>query len=88
MASWNIFDIEVQAERQKVRNYGLNQVMDRCREPDTYKGQALRQLAMRLELEELVRSLRYDIGALVDNLERLELELRKAKNQCPPTTTT
>lgn len=72
MPSWNMFSDEVREERRRVRAYGLSKIMDRVREPDSYKGQALRQLAMRLELEQEVKDLRESINNLIDRLEAAE----------------
>ena len=71
---WNRFSEEVAVERQTVRAYGIDKVMDRCREGDSYKAQALRQLAMRLELEEKLKEFQQENGRLVDQIEAMENE--------------
>lgn len=73
MATWNMFSADVAQERDTVRAYGLENVMDRCRQGDSYKAQALRQLAMRLELEEQVKTLRREINVLINRVEELEV---------------
>ena len=72
MPRWNRFSDEVMKERRTVRAYGLTRIMDAVREPDSYKGQALRQLAMRLELEDKVKELEARISELVDRIELAE----------------
>lgn len=69
MARWNRFSAEVQEERRQVRAYGVDKVQDCLPEPDSYKGQALRQLALRLELEEELKAAREEVARLVDKLE-------------------
>jgi hypothetical protein len=78
MPSWNQFSEDVQRERAKVRSFGLDKVMDLAREPDSTKGQALRQLAMRLEYECLTENLRLQVSNLQESQRRLQVELNNA----------
>ena len=79
MAHWNMFSAEVLKERRTVRDYGLEKIADRLRHGDSYKSQALRELAMRLEYAEQVKELNREIGRLIDRLEAAELERDLAK---------
>ena len=79
MAHWNMFSAEVAKERQTVRAYGLEKIADRLRHSDSYKAQALRELAMRLEYAEQVKELNRENGRLIDRLEAAELERDLAK---------
>jgi len=49
----------------------VEKVMNSCREGDSYKAQALRQLAMRLELESELREYKKEIARLTDEIESL-----------------
>lgn len=81
MPKWNRFSDEVAEERRTVRAYKLDKVMDRVKEPDTFKGQALRQLAMRLELEDQLKDRDDTIAGLVNQIEKLEAELEELKKE-------
>jgi chromosome segregation ATPase len=78
---WNQFSEEVREERRTVRAYGPDKVQDRVREGDSYKAQALRQLAMRLELEEKIGGLQNEIANLIDRQEELELEVQNLRSE-------
>ena len=75
MPNWNMFSPEVTEERRIVRVHGLDHIQNPTKEPKSYKGQALRQLSMRLELEEKVKEMQAEINQLVDQVEKLECEL-------------
>ena len=81
MPSWNMFSPEVSEERRLVRAYGLDHIQNRVPEPRSYKGQALRQLAMRLELESKVKEMQKEINQLDSQKEQLELDLYLEQNK-------
>ena len=75
MPSWNMYSPEVSEERHSVRAYGLDKIQNRVPEPKSYKGQALRQLAMRLELEIKIKEMQTEINRLENLVETLELNI-------------
>ncbi len=76
MTTWNMFSDDVKEERRKVRAYGVDKIMNYPgMSVGSYKQQAKRELAMRLELEEKVKHLEQEANTMVDRLEDLELKL-------------
>jgi hypothetical protein len=74
MPTWNMFSDEVAAERQKVRNYGVDKIENfPGMSTHSYKAQALRELAKRLVLQDEVKSLKSENGDLINKLELLEI---------------
>jgi hypothetical protein len=68
MLKWNRFSEEVRQERETCRTYGLDRVNDK--KPVTnYKTQALRELALRLEMEQRIAELERQNAELIDKLE-------------------
>ncbi len=82
MVVWNRFSQEVQEERRRLRDYGLDNIDKFPRaSPTSYKQQALREHARRLELEvELVKA-RSEVREWINKYERLEEELRCLKER-------
>lgn len=68
MATWNQFAEEVREERRTVRAYGVAKVNERIR-VDSYKAQALRELALRLELQSELDEVKRQLADMVDKLE-------------------
>lgn len=68
MATWNQFAEEVREERRTVRAYGVEKVNERVR-VDSYKAQALRELALRLELQSELDEVKRQLADMVDKLE-------------------
>ncbi len=68
MATWNQFSDEVRKERQTIRAYGLHNP-GRWPNVNSYKAQALRMLAVSLEMEDHVRSLESMHAATIDLLD-------------------
>lgn len=65
---------EVHQEREKIRTYAKGLL----KYPTTYKGQALRELSMRLELEEKIKGLQQRLDAadnLLDGVSAGDLEV-------------
>lgn len=77
MPTWNMFSAEVNAERTKIRNYGSRKELENFpgMRTDSYKAQALRELAARLEAEEIIKNLKASEAKLIDRVEDLELRL-------------
>lgn len=72
MTTWNMFSREVSEERSTVRAYGVDNIENRVRHGDSYKAQALRELAKRLELEEKIKELKRQVNDLLDRVEVYE----------------
>jgi len=87
MAYWNMCSSEVSAERKTVRAYGVERIQNRVPCTSSYKKQSLRELALRLELEDVVKSLREENRHLIDRVETLELQLDldRRSDHCPAT---
>ena len=71
---WNPFSQEVAKERQKCRDYGLSEVNNRL-PAKSYKAQALRYLAMTMELQAEIGNLTSERDKSVDRIETLECDL-------------
>ena len=74
MAHWNLFADEVWQERHLIREAGLARLRD-LPTPDSYKAQAVRELAHRLTLEEVLREVRQERAAAIDRFEAAECSL-------------
>ena len=74
MAHWNLFADEVWQERHLIREAGLARLRD-LPTPDSYKAQALRELAHRLTLEEVLQEVRQQLAAAIDRFEAAECYL-------------
>lgn len=68
---WNLYSEEVKEERSVVRAYGLANAerWPRCK---SYKSQAKRELAHRLELQCEIDSMQYRLDACIDLLDGLD----------------
>ncbi len=76
----NPFSPEVGAERSLLSNYGgPAKARNRLPRPESFKAQALRELASRLILEDEAQDLRARIMALTNRVETLEMEADIAK---------
>lgn len=75
MPYWNMFSPEVSKERTTVRNYGLHNVENRVPHQDSYKSQALRELAKRLECQQQLLELTRRFEISDDTVESLETQL-------------
>lgn len=69
MPKWNMFDPEVAKERQKIRDYGTKN-LPTCQ--DSYKYQALRQLALNQIYEDQITELKSRLDAAIDILDGVE----------------
>lgn len=70
MSHWNMFSEEVRSERAKVRDYGVDKIENfPGMSSKSYKQQALRELAKRLEYEEICKDLNKRLGAAIDLLD-------------------
>lgn len=79
MTTWNMFSGEVLDERRKIRTYGVGKISNYPGiSISSYKQQAKRELAMRLELEDKIKQLEGEANTLVNRLEDLELKLEIA----------
>jgi hypothetical protein len=68
-----MFSPEVADQRRKVRAYGIDKIDNYPgMRVNSYKAQALRELAKRLEMEEIIKELKEDQNKLIDKLEKLE----------------
>lgn len=75
MSNWNMFSQEVSTARAFVRAHGdrYGRYANAKLPDDSYKAQALAELARRLEAEEKIESLRKHINKLIDALEAADI---------------
>jgi hypothetical protein len=72
VAHWNRYDDAVAHERHMLRDWGLTH---RPRAADSYRAQALRELAHRLELEQALAEVRAALAQAIDRYEAAECEV-------------
>jgi hypothetical protein len=97
VSPWNMFSEEVRKARQNVRDYGFDErsgqfwITNSVKTGDSYKAQAIRELALRLEFAELLKEKTREIGRLIDENEKLTTDLELSRNLeriCPHETDT
>ena len=74
MPYWNMFADEVHKERHRRRDYGRAR-WDQLPTPGSYKAQALRELARRLELEKALSEVQEQLAEAIDRFEEAECYL-------------
>ena len=82
MSRWNPQSPEVQQELCNIRDYGNIDVYN-SRIPcgDSYKSQALRELASNMHLRDKLREAHSEAGSCVDHIEALEAEIDILKSR-------
>jgi SMC interacting uncharacterized protein involved in chromosome segregation len=82
MSKWNPQSQEVQQELRNIRDYGNLDVYN-SRNPcgDSYKSQALRELASNMHLRDKLREAHSEAGSRVDQIESLETEIDILKSR-------
>jgi transposase len=74
MKCWNMFDPEIAEERRLLRDYGGS--TGAPRHADSYKAQAKRELARRLNLEQDIQDLQQELHKAIDRYEAAEEALQ------------
>lgn len=89
MPTWNPFSQECLREEEKIRRAGLDKVISgnayaSVSAVDSYKRQALRELACRIVAVEKVKKLEHEAGKWHDWAELAEELLKRAGIEHPP----
>lgn len=84
MTHWNRYDDAVWAERHRLRDYGYPDPQARhLPYADSYKAQALRELAHRLLLEARLAEVQAELARAIDRFEDAKCELDIARMPPP-----
>lgn len=82
MSKWNPQSPEVQQELRNIRDYGnLDAYNSRNPCGDSYKSQALRELASNMHLRDKLRGAHSEASSYVDQIESLETEIDILKSR-------